>query len=221
MRGPWLWATLLVAAGCSFSSPEIGEPGDTPDGAGGGGGPDGTPPCADDDGDTVCNTLDKCAASDDRLDIDADGSPDGCDDWPCGLKPGDPGDPMSDSEDGRSWSAAFISIGNSRRVVAAPGQPFNVDFRWLILVNCGEQNSCRAQLEYGYGSNRVGCLFDDDVNDGQPTAAQYDDPLVAPATAGIYELRLNAGRRSSCGTGQSWFDETPGSDSTIAILCVR
>ena len=35
--------------------------------------------CGDDDGDSVCDALDRCMGHDDRLDADSDGVPDGCD----------------------------------------------------------------------------------------------------------------------------------------------
>lgn len=40
---------------------------------------DAGPPCADDDGDGVCNELDACTAGDDAADTDTDGVPDACD----------------------------------------------------------------------------------------------------------------------------------------------
>jgi hypothetical protein len=46
-------------------------------------------------------------------------------------------------------------------------------------------------------------------------------PLTAPATPGAHQLRLNAGRRASCGTDMAWYDSDPGESSTIAFLCVR
>jgi ELWxxDGT repeat protein len=39
---------------------------------------DGGAPCHDDDGDGVCNAVDVCPGSDDRVDTDGDGRPDGC-----------------------------------------------------------------------------------------------------------------------------------------------
>ncbi|WP_340112844.1 CehA/McbA family metallohydrolase [Maribellus mangrovi] len=39
-------------------------------------------PCADDDGDGVCNEVDQCPGYDDNIDTDGDGFPDGCDECP-------------------------------------------------------------------------------------------------------------------------------------------
>jgi hypothetical protein len=218
MRAACLSGTLLLAA-CSFSSPQTG----MGDDGGGGGGADAPPACADGDtdADTVCNAADKCADHDDRIDVDADGIPDGCDDWPCGLtKPDDPGSPMGDSSGDRAWGAAFINIGDSRRVVAAPGQRFNAQFGWSIEVDCGDPESCQAQLEIGYGTERVGCVFDGTVDDDTPKVSGGTYPLTAPPTPGVYEIRLNAGVRTSCGMDLPWYGTDPGSDSAIAILCV-
>jgi hypothetical protein len=222
---PLSLSSILLWTACSFSSPSSGEPGDDGGGDGGGPGiPDGAPACvADDDKDTVCNPVDKCPGKDDRLDADSDAVPDGCDDWPCGAKPEDPGGFMDDSgTEGRSWSAGLINIGSSRRVVAAAGQPFSARFLWGIRIDCGGgQSSCRAQAEIGYGPMRTGCLFDSNVNDDQLTGANYDATLTAPSAPGVYEIRLNAGRSTSCGTSTSWYGSDPGPESTFAILCVR
>jgi len=200
MRATYL-APVLFAA-CTFSGPDGGDgTGNGPDAdpGGGNGGGDGSQACADDDADTVCNERD---------------------DWPCGLKPDDPGGAMTDSATGRAWGAAFIGIGNSRRVVANPNQDFDVDFGWSFRVDCGGSSSCKAQLEIGYGANRVGCVYDNDVTSNQTRYGGANTQPRAPATPPVYEIRLKAGRRDSCGTNP-WFIEDPGAESTIAILCVR
>ena len=226
MRAAWHPAlpalpALLLLAACNFGSPPGAGDGDG-DGGDGNGGPDGAPGCADDDGDTVCNTADQCAGHDDRSDVDGDSVPDGCDDWPCGLKPDDPGDPMADTSIGRAWGAENIDVGNSRRVVVAPGAQFSAELDWGLFVVCPSgQQMCRAQVEFGYGPARTGCFFDGDVPDQQITGQRNVQlQLTAPPTPGVYELRLNAGRRSSCGTNP-WYNGDPGGDSTIAIVCVR
>ncbi len=225
MRVATLSAMLLLAA-CSFDAPGSGDSSD--DGGGGdddgGGGPVEPPGCpdGDDDGDAACNAADRCQGHDDRLDIDSDGTADGCDDWPCGLKPEDPGELMSDAAgDGRNWGAWPIDIGDDRRVVATPGQQFPVAFRWGLYFQCGQQGSCRGQVEIGYGTTRVGCVYDNTVPDELLFRNDYSGQLTAPTTPGVYEIRLNAGRGTSCGTGMSWYGGDPGDDSTIAILCVR
>lgn len=200
MRAAYLAPVLLAA--CSFSGPEGG--GGTGDGppadTGGNGGGDG-PPCADDDQDTVCNALD---------------------DWPCGAKPDDPGDQMGGDDvfGGRWWGARNIAIGDARRVVAMPNQEFDLDFTWSLTIVCGFYPAqCDGQLEIGHDGTRTGCLFDGNVTSTMASSGDANTTYRAPAMPGVYEIRLNAGRRSSCGSN-GWFDGDPGSGSTIAILCV-
>jgi hypothetical protein len=213
----------MLLAACSFSSPEVA-PGDGPPGDGGGSGSDAPPACADGDadGDTVCNAADKCPGQDDRADADSDGNPDGCDDWPCGVKPDDPGSNMTDGDlgSGRGWGATNIQIGTMRRLVAAPGAAFAARFDWWVLLNCAG-STCPAQIEFGYGSTRSGCIFEGTVDDFDTFDSSFDMPLTAPPTPGVHELRLNAGRNAECGTGTTWYGGDPGESSTIAILCVR
>ena len=218
-----LWLGLpLVAAACSFSSPDGGSGGGDVDG-----GIDAAPACPDGDadGDGACNTVDKCAGHDDRLDADGDEISDGCDDWPCGVKPGDPGNGILDSgSEGRSWSAVNVDIGMSRRVVVSAGQPFPARFQWgLYIEDCGGgQSSCRTQVEYGYGPARTGCVFDSTIPEQMIVSIPFNGQLTAPATSGVHELRLNAGRSAACGDStQPWYGGDPGPGSTIAILCVR
>jgi hypothetical protein len=196
---------LVALAACSFTPPGEGPPAGAGQGDGGtGGGSDGGSGCRDDDQDGVCNELD---------------------DWPCGLKPDDPGDAFSRSEffEGRWWGADEIAIGEVRRVIANRDQDYAVAFDWSITLYCGSGGApppmCKGQLEYGYGETRAGCLFDADVPHLQARTGRAMTMLRAPTMPGVYELRLNAGKRSSCGTN-SWYGGNPGQDSTIAILCV-
>jgi hypothetical protein len=217
-----LWLGLpLVAAACSFSSPDGGSGGGDGDG-----GIDAAPACpdGDDDGDTACNTVDKCVGHDDRLDADGDAISDGCDDWPCGVKPGDPGEAMGDSGgEGRNWGATFINIGMDRRVVVNAGQPFGARFVWSLFFDCGGvMTSCQAQVEIGYGATRTGCLFDGSIMDERLVSGGFNNQVLAPATSGAHELRLNAGRGTACGASlQPFYGGDPGPGSTIAVVCVR
>ncbi|MCB9684209.1 MAG: hypothetical protein H6738_00335 [Alphaproteobacteria bacterium] len=53
----------------------------------------------DTDGDTVCDSVDACEGSDDRVDTDGDGVPDGCDDCPLDDPDDTDGDTVCDSID--------------------------------------------------------------------------------------------------------------------------
>ena len=195
-------ASVLCAA-CAFSGPGDGVgPGGGQGADAGGGGGDAPRPCDDDDQDGVCNTLD---------------------DWPCGAKPDDPGDEMGrdDVLGGRWWGARNIAIGNARRVVARPNEEFDIAFTWSLTIVCGLfPAQCDGQIEIGHDGSRTGCLFDDNVTSTVTRNGDAATTYRAPATPGVYEIRLNAGRRQSCGTN-GWYGENPGGDATIAILCVR
>jgi hypothetical protein len=211
-------ALLGMLCACRFDLPDPIAPADASDDDGD------LPRCTDgdDDNDGVCNAVDKCPDQADGGDVDSDGIVDGCDDWPCGAtKPDDPGTLVADSSAGREWGANSIDIGTARRVAAAPGAQFRAKFTWGLAVDCGAGGTCRAQVEFGYGLTRLGCIFDASVNDDQLRVGNFDGQITAPSAPGTYELRLNAGRSASCGTSQAWYSGDPGSDSTIAILCVR
>lgn len=191
----------MCVAACTFNPPEAAGPADAPADA---------PPeaqCADgdSDGDGLCN---------------------GADDWPCGVKPAAPAQPMMmDAATSRTWNAFNIDIGDNRRVVRAAGQEFPADFRWGGTVVCGS-GRCPIQMEIGYSEKRTGCLLmgavDASPNPIQIGAYRLDRNLRAPALPGVYELRLNMGYGGSaaCASGQSWFDADPGPESTIAFVCV-
>lgn len=220
MRPAWfsgVVACCAASAACRFDEPlplaDASGPGD--------GAPPGDTACPDDDRDGVCNAADRCLAGDDRLDGDDDDIPDACDPWPCGEEaPRDPGDDMTDGESGRFWGATDIEIGAQRRAVVTAGAELTVALRWQLLINCPGL-FCRAQIEYGFGEERAGCLFTGDVPDNFPASGTVDTQVRVPAAPGTYELRLNAGLRNSCGTATEWYQDEPGEDSTIAYVCVR
>jgi hypothetical protein len=154
-------------------------------------------------------------------DVDQDGVCDAVDDWPCGAtKPEALTNRVRDGELGRGWGADNVVIGDGRRVVVDAGAEYHAVFDWGIFIYCGGPSSCKAQLEVGYGATQTGCLYDDDVSSSQIKDGHIDGMLRAPATPGTYQLRINAGRRSSCGTN-AWYGREPGDNSTLAIVCVH
>jgi hypothetical protein len=214
----------VFAAGCSFS---------TSDGAVPGGGsdppPDAVQPivpdagCPDDDADGVCNDVDKCAGQDDRRDGDHDGTPDGCDTWKCGAqKPSDPG-VLGVVGVGGTATVSFVTLGQGPVATAAPGESLELGYAYGLTVLCGDTSgSCRAQIEYGIGDTRLGCLFDGNVNSGIfKGAINQDADLSAPAHPGEYRVRAKlTASPSGCGNGQVFTDGPPPDSQTIAILCV-
>lgn len=154
-------------------------------------------------------------------DSDGDGVCNGADDWPCGSKPEDPGDQMSDSNADRQWSADAILIGTERRLVVEAGSMFPTKYRWGLTINCGGPPQCMAYLEIGYGDTRFGCVRGGAIMSSTPTNVVEDRIMGAPSTPGAYELRLNAARIDTCGTDGLWFGGDPGPESTIAHVCVQ
>jgi hypothetical protein len=216
---------VILASACSFSG-EPGSPGGD-DGVDAPRPPDATPdarcPDGDADGDTVCDSAEKCPGKNDLADDDADGIPDDCDDWRCGVKPAPPGTPVSVATPNRQWSASSPTIGTLRLVVAKPNVAFDYMFEYMMTVHCASGGTCKAQLEIGMSPpiGRLGCAADRDVDDNDPTSDSAAGQLMAPATPGVYEIRLNAAQMVGCGTGNLWYGAPPGGESTIAKLCVH
>src|SRR5512133_625503 len=160
-------ATVALLAACNFKLPGGTGTNNTADAPTSDGPPtvvDSPPPvdtaCADSDGDTVCDTLDKCPGSDDRIDGDADGIPNGCDAWLCGNQPGSPNDPVGFSP-GNS-NLAFISFAgeSDQTAMVAGGTSTGLDYAFGLSYACIGA-SCREQIEIGYaGIGRLGCLVD-------------------------------------------------------------
>lgn len=154
-------------------------------------------------------------------DGDGDGICNNADDWPCGSKPDNLADEMIDSNGDRSWGADSIVIGDQQRVVVAANGMFPSAFRWNLKVNCGGPAQCFAFLEIGYGATRIGCVRGGIALSNDATIIFENNYEVrAPATPGLYELRLNAARQDDCGDDGLWFGGDPGPESTIAHVCV-
>jgi hypothetical protein len=220
-------ASLLLIGACSFQ--RGGAVGGDDDGG------DDAPPvdaavtvpdagCDDDDADGVCNTADICADNDDRLDGDGDGKPDGCDDWKCGAqKPSDPGLFGIVGIGSGTSTLSFISFGNGPVAAVAPGQQLELGYSYGIQVGCpNAAGTCRAQIEFGIGDVRLGCLFDDTVVStvGETDFGQ-DVDMAAPTTPGLYQLRAKVATVSTgCGNGTSFTGNPPPEQQTFAILCV-
>lgn len=224
---------LACTSACGFSG--ASSPSHTPDASGSnspdastaGGGDSG--PCKDDDGDTICNEVDQCPGQDDRIDVDGDQIPDCKDDWLCGAtKPNGPSQPLIVFETAGQWDADHDHIAGGGNVVnVKAGMPIAIAFDWNIRVNCpgfAQPTQCPAQLELGFaGVGRDRCIFDGQVTDGAIRGGTLNDMVtVAPTPSGAYQeydLRLNIGLRSSCGTS-GWDGGEPGSSATFAKLCV-
>lgn len=190
--------------------------------------------CVDSDGDTVCDAVDTCATADDLVDTDADGVPDGCDDWPCGAKPAAPLAHVTSSHQSNQLSTTITlsdtmlaagSFGNGAQgqfMVASPGATIALMTRYSI-VDC-ICPGCRDQIEYGFAGHRLGCLYDaNPQGNGEcalETTGAVTRTFTAPTTPGAHELRFNLGQAFECGDTTGWFSP-PASSLTIAHVCVR
>jgi len=220
--------TLAVAA-CSFT-PGGDPPGHASDGGNPGMGHDApamiTPDaCPDADHDGVCDAVDKCPGADDHVDSDGDGIPDGCDDWPCGLRPGKPDDPLIYGAYNHLQSVAGQTLdGNGRLDVATTGNNVVLGFGYGLSVDCNGFASqppptCRVQIEVGLGTSKIGCILDGFVTSGQGYAGTANGMFPAPSP-GLYEVRVSTAVDSG-GCSGDWTNGTPSSSQTIAYLCVH
>jgi len=223
------WTTLTVLAGCNFKlpgntggnnadAPQVGDTSTPPI--------DGTlvdTPCADDDHDTICNTVDVCANGDDRLDGDADTIPDACDNWPCGVEPGAPSNTVvvGPGLTGMRNISLAGEADQTSAVAAATSVEFDFDFG--LLYTCGQQSSCREQMEVGFaGVGRLGCIVDETHGDNLFLfVSGVTTRVTVPSTPGVYDLRIKAAfNASGCGSSDQFTGGEPGSNATVAIVCV-
>ena len=168
-------------------------------------GPRGDGPCADDDADGVCNTVD---------------------DWPCGAKPTEP--PAIVMWSGNSGQTTVkvhnVNLDATVRYAIATSQEtvnLKLDFD-IDDTSCA--SACIDQLEIGWVlGSRLGCVFDDLVPESGGVARSINVNITAPNTKGVYDLRVNLGQNYSCtyNGANNWWGGTPGTTRTIAKLCVR
>ncbi|MBX3157449.1 MAG: hypothetical protein KF773_15850 [Deltaproteobacteria bacterium] len=217
-----VFLALTLAAGCSFTR-EDGAAGDAPRA------PDAPATivpdagCPDDDGDGVCNDVDRCPGSDDRLDGDQDGIPDGCDTWKCGAaKPSDPGLGGIVAINPAPSNVSFATLGQGPVAMVTAGQELELSYSYGVQLLCpGASATCRVQIEYGIGTTRFGCLFDGNV---ATTVFQGDlnkkVTFDAPSTPGVYLVRAKLVTSQGCGGSPMFTNGAPPDQQAIAILCV-
>ncbi|HEX7703147.1 MAG TPA: hypothetical protein VF403_20555 [Kofleriaceae bacterium] len=167
---------------------------------------DAPPPCADDDGDGVCNTVD---------------------DWPCGAKPAALATSIMLTDNGGQTQFKLSSIaldGQGTLVVANHGSNLRIQMSYAATDSAC--TDCQDQLEVGWHPTgaRLGCILDRDVlNDGNAhTGTINDTQFTAPDPHGTYELRIQIGQKIHCDDGGNvWYGGSePGVDGVIAKLCV-
>lgn len=166
-------------------------------------------PCADEDSDGVCDTVDT---------------------WPCGPAPTAPGNTVTwDNVDNQNRHQTITltnaQAGGMKLLVVAPGASFTVAAGYSILdCIC---SGCIDQIQVGLvpGATKQ-CIYSSNPSCSPATTGNGNTTLTAPATAGVYDVRFRMGQDFSC-TGNSgmnvgWWDNMPpGAAQTVAKICVH
>ncbi|HEY3802103.1 MAG TPA: hypothetical protein VGL61_05820 [Kofleriaceae bacterium] len=223
------WPILTMLAACSFdphssqSTPQDGS-GPLPAQQDA---PASTPADAPVKHDAAPTPADACIDSDD------DGVCDSIE-WPCGALPTLPGPEitMQTNQSGSNYLTTFILSNinidsTNQRVVAAPGARVSVKLHYDI-TDTACPDSCRDQIEIGWvAGTRSGCVFDDGVSKQKGAAGNLASgtTITVPTTPGEYDLRTNIGQNNACddsgGDANGWWGSDPGSNDTIAKVCVH
>lgn len=228
---------VALAAGCSF------DPNGLPPG-GGGDGPRADPdaqvgaidapgstidapgPCPDDDGDTVCNTTDRCPGSDDRVDHDSDGTPDGCDDWDCG--PTRPTIALPASTTGNIVAAIELwSFNFGPNVVElAPGATIGFGDTVALRDNNNGCGNCNDQVEVGFADGgRFQCVDFGNPQQGVTQRQLRTGTVTAPTAPGRHDVVIKVAQAGGCNTDNDqrvdgWWQSAP-TTPIVAAVCVR
>lgn len=182
--------------------------------------PDTGPPdtgCPDGDSDGVCDSMDVCPGSDDALDEDGDGTPDGCD--PCAID-GPLATPIPATVTNTDITISGVSLGGGGNVaVVNGGDSLSVSLRYEI-VDCG-CSGCIDQIEIGLVPDMSFqyCAYSAVPGCGGDTGSDTGT-LVVPPTPGIYYVRFGRGQNFGC-THTNWWQGSPPAGRTIGALCVR
>lgn len=163
------------------------------------------PPCADDDQDGICNTLDE---------------------WPCGVDP----EPIAATHDiydngtVTHFALSMISLNAQGTLpVVAHGSQIRIQMHYAAVDNaCAE---CTDQLEVGFhpAGHRAGCILDRGIPSGTTQVGDINTTAIrAPAAPGVYDLHIQIGQNFSCNYNGA-NDYYGGSERTdvIAKLCVQ
>lgn len=219
MRGPVL--VLSVVGACGFSPSVNYDPIDAPfgrdavhampvdadTGSGSGSGSAVDCPSGDDDGDGVCN---------------------GSDDWPCGPKPGSPGN-FHIVGFGYDYVDDNVSLANQGRLaVVEPSTDFAVDFDYVLTVPCATGTTCHVVIETGTQAGKQGCGAEKDVTGAQVLLLQIGTtgPFASHArgtlnigTPGQYRVLTDGSKAAACGA--NWIQGPPSNDFTLGFVCVH
>lgn len=168
-------------------------------------------PCADDDADGVCNSMDT---------------------WPCGAQPTPPGSPITlDEVNGSNHMTISLSntalTGGQRLYSVAPGATFTVTANYSI-IDC-ICTGCIDQIQIGLipGTAKE-CLYNGNPSSPCTTATTGTGmrTLTAPMTTGVYQVRFRLGQDLDCDGENNdhdgwWTNVPPNAAQTVALVCVH
>ena len=150
--------------------------------------------------------------------------------WACGTEPPTPPSVVTDTAmDGVgmiSLQLTDIAInGGAQLAVVAVGSTVTYQFNY-VLTDTTCASDCTDQIEIGtVPGGRLACPFDGVVNKDSGVSGMKTKTFTAPATAGVYDVRVNVGQDYSCnanGLNEWWPTGTPPpADLTFATLCVQ
>lgn len=163
------------------------------------------PPCADDDQDGICNTVDE---------------------WPCGATPGEIATSHDLYENGTVTHFALSMISfNDQGTLAVVGHntQIRIAMHWTAVDNAC--NECTDQLEVGFHptGHRAGCILDRGIPSGTTQVGDISTTAIrAPNAPGLYEVRMHIGQNFSCNSNGAtdWYGGNEPQD-VIAKLCVQ
>lgn len=183
-------------------------------------------PCPDDDGDGVCNATDRCPGSNDTVDHDGDGNPDGCDDWDCG--PTRPSINLPVSTGGSINAAIELWSFNFGPNVIELSPGATVGFGDTVALRddnngCG---NCNDQVEVGFaGGARFQCVDFGNPQQGVTQRQIRTGTITAPSTPGRHDVVIKVAQAGNCNSDGStrvngWWPPAPTSP-IVAAVCVR
>jgi hypothetical protein len=159
-------------------------------------------------------------------DSDGDGICDDQDTWPCGAQPTAPPATVTMTTNGTKTKFVISNIdvdSKGQQVVAAPNTTVDVTFHYAITDTACDSN-CDDQIEIGWiPGHRTGCPFDNGVSKQNGASGDISTTITLPSGSGEVDLRSNIGQNLGCtyNGANDWWDAPPGSNWTLANVCVH
>jgi hypothetical protein len=159
-------------------------------------------------------------------DSDGDGICDDKDTWPCGAQPTAPPSTVTMTMNGTATKIVISNIdfdGKGQQIVEASGKTVNVTFHYAI-TDTACSSDCDDQIEIGWiPGHRESCPFDNSVSKSNGASGDITATIAVPSGSGEVDFRGNIGQNYSCtyNNATDWWDGAPGSNRTLANVCVH